>query len=1397
MTRRPGRVPSPFPSVTHFYPTVAMSKPHFLLAFCLTASGLIWAAPAVQAQANQNPGTADLASVVFAERDGLVAVEAEHFAEQTQTDVRAFYLTQAKKTPGISPDGDPSHVEGASGGAYLEILPDTRRTHADKLIAGTNFSGEPGKLAVLTYKVNFQNAGRYYVWVRAYSTGSEDNGLHVGLDGQWPESGQRMQWCQGKNTWRWESKQRTEKQHCGEPYKLYLDIAEPGQHTIHFSMREDGFEFDKWLMTKNRDFQRPEDAGPASNVHSGKLPATLTQVLPKSNTEKVSTSTQRPLTMPASMFADGKVKSFYLDQGKWLAINPDQAKTGTAERTFPFPTGVYHVTLLAVGENDGKSSYSLSIDQEAIGSHESPLATTSMDDAAKYHKTWQNIMVTEGDIVGVTANTGSVDGKEFSRARWGGVAFTPADAATQKAAIPHLKEQAKLAAKAPASSPQTSPTKAVSNQPLHQPRQSDGDGKITVGGDLKTWHKVTLDLNGPYAHEQDNAPNPFTDYRMTVTFEHSTGKQYVVPGYFAADGKAANSSAQEGTTWRAHFAPDQPGAWTYSVSFHKGDLAAIDADAASQPVAGFDAKSGTIEVAASDKSGRDLRAHGRLQYVGKNYLQFAGSKQYFLKVGADAPETLLAYADFDNTIGGNLKKAPIKTWSAHEQDWKKGDPTWKNGKGKGLIGAVNYLSGKGCNAFSFLTYNAGGDGDNVWPFIHRDDKLHYDCSKLDQWGTVFDHGTAKGMYLHFKMQETENDDHKRGTGKKGGRVNESLDGGNLGVQRKLYCRELVARFGHNLALNWNIGEENTQSTSQIKAMIDYIADVDAYDHHIVLHTYPSQQDSVYGPLLGDKSKLTGVSLQNSSLETTHAQTLKWVEASNSAGKPWVVAFDESGSAKHAQCPDLGYNGFDGHDNSGKMAYTQHKVRKQTLWGTLMAGGAGCEYYFGYQFDQNDIVCEDWRSRDQSWDYCRIAIGFFHDHQIPFWEMKNADQLVGNPKHQPGKFCFAKQGETYLVYLPEGGEHKLNLNSAKGEFTVQWFNPRAGGELANGSVARVTGGGQVSLGLPPADHKQDWLAVVRAAKADVAQDWLRWQPVATNGKPHKRHEAGMIQCDGKMYLIGGRRIQPVDVFDPQTLTWTQAAAPPIEVHHVQPVVWDHRIWLAGAMTGRYPRETAVDRVLIYDPREDSWTWGPEIPKSRRRGGAGAVIDNGSLYLVCGIQNGHWDGCVSWVDRLDLATNQWHQLADAPHVRDHFQAAVIHGKLYAAGGRKTSGSTKEVFNLTIPQVDVFDLQSQAWTTLPESSNLPAPRAGCFAFELGDELLIAGGESTAKMAHGQIHALDTNSHQWRTMSVFSQGRHGTGIGRFEDSLFTAAGAGSRGGSKELDSTEVLRLPKRHNAS
>lgn len=333
------------------------------------------------------------------------------------------------------------------------------------------------------------------------------------------------------------------------------------------------------------------------------------------------------------------------------------------------------------------------------------------------------------------------------------------------------------------------------------------------------------------------------------------------------------------------------------------------------------------------------------------------------------------------------------------------------------------------------------------------------------------------MYLHFKMQETENDDHRRGKDGKG-KVPEALDGGVLGVERKLYCRELVARFSHELALNWNLGEENTQATEHQIAMAKYIRQCDPYDHPIVVHTFPGEQDKVYRPLLKADAGFTGTSLQNSNIKDTHVQTVKWVRESAAAGVPWVVAFDESGSAAHGQAPDLGYEGFDGRDRTGKKIYTEHEVRRQTLWGTLMAGGAGVEYYFGYQFVQNDLVCEDWRSRDRSWHYCRLALDFFEQQKIPFWEMTSSDALAGNPSHSNDKYCFAKADDVYLVYLPYGGTTELDLSAASGTYSVMWYNPRVGGELKAGSVSTVSGGQAVGVGHAPTKDKEDWLCVVR-------------------------------------------------------------------------------------------------------------------------------------------------------------------------------------------------------------------------------------------------------------------------------------------------------------------------------
>jgi hypothetical protein len=564
---------------------------------------------------------------------------------------------------------------------------------------------------------------------------------------------------------------------------------------------------------------------------------------------------------------------------------------------------------------------------------------------------------------------------------------------------------------------------------------------LQVTGELKKWHRLTLTIEGPQTDETAES-NPFLNYRMEVVFENGS-KKYVVPGFYAADGNAAETSASSGNKWRANFVPDKEGSWKYSVYFSKGDNISIEPFKSDKPLV-----SAHFNIGPTDKIAPDLRAKGLLKYVGKRYLQFAETEDFFLKAGADSPENFLAYHEFDGTYDTNegeiIDDGFLHRYAPHIKDYREDDPTWKNDKGKGIIGALNYLASKGMNSVYFIPYNIdGGDGKDTWPWIDHNNRIRFDCSKLDQWEIIFSHMDKLGLMMHIILQEEEN--------------SEGLDGGELEIQRKLYYRELIARFGHHLAIVWNLGEESTNTTAQQKAFVEYIRKLDPYNHPIVLHTFPDNQKKIYTPLLGFEY-MEGASLQTLD---AHEQTLLWTRLSAAKGRPWVVCLDEIARADVGVVPD-------------SEDFWHDVPRKEFLWPSLFAGGAGVEWYFGYEYPHNDLNCEDWRSRDQMWDLTHNAIDFFHLY-LPFPQMNSADELVA----LENAHCFALLGKTYAVYLPEGGTTKLDLGQNSSRFSVKWYNPRTGGQLQDGTVREIYGPGKQPLGQPPKEKDKDWTILVRS------------------------------------------------------------------------------------------------------------------------------------------------------------------------------------------------------------------------------------------------------------------------------------------------------------------------------
>ncbi len=563
---------------------------------------------------------------------------------------------------------------------------------------------------------------------------------------------------------------------------------------------------------------------------------------------------------------------------------------------------------------------------------------------------------------------------------------------------------------------------------------------------VKIWHTLIIDFEGPQTSEQAEY-NPFTNYRLNVSFRHED-TEYIVPGYYAADGNAAETSAISGNVWRVKFTPDAVGKWTYKVSFRKGENIAISLDSKEGKSYSFDGEKGSFMVEENDEITGDFRTQGLLKYVGKYYLQFQGSKKYFIKGGTDSPENLLAYHDFDNTLQNDIH------FYAHEKDWQKGDPVWQRNRGKGLIGAINYLSDRHVNSLYFMPNTIGGDGKDVHPFSSENinykgdpsnDNLRYDVSKLAQWDIVFEHAQRKGLMLNAVLNEGEVENKNE------------LDNARLGIERKLYYRELVARLGHHNALQWNLCEEyngggatgwRPLDPALIKEWAAYLSAIDPYDHPMTVHTVDLDDfwdKSSYGPFLGNEN----FDLTSIQAKLRHFNYGKLIEEgrkrSADAGRPWVISFDESKL----------FNTFANRPDDQDIA-TQNRARREIIWPTYISGGAGHEWI------SVDWNMEDFRKLEGIWDFHWYARKFFLEN-LPFWEMEPADSLLHNETELfGGGQVFALPGKVYAVYLPcvdKIGE--LDLTDVPGDFNMQWYDTRTGKFI--GDPIKIKGGALISLG----------------------------------------------------------------------------------------------------------------------------------------------------------------------------------------------------------------------------------------------------------------------------------------------------------------------------------------------
>ncbi len=334
-----------------------------------------------------------------------------------------------------------------------------------------------------------------------------------------------------------------------------------------------------------------------------------------------------------------------------------------------------------------------------------------------------------------------------------------------------------------------------------------------------------------------------------------------------------------------------------------------------------------------------------------------------------------------------------------------------------------------------------------------------------------------------------------------------------------------------------------------------------------------------------------------------------------------------------------------------------------------------------------------------------------------------------------------------------------------------------------------------------------LAFAQGAKAPSGK-WVQKAPV-----PRAVAEILGVTVNGKLYASQGQLpgFKPAGLmyeYTPAGDAWVEKKPMPHPVHHGALAAHDGKMYLFGgfeAPRSGPPGWSPVNNAWEYNPANDSWKALAPLPGPR--GGAGAAVVNGKIYVVGGagavpnvndpaIRPRQPQRSLATVEEYDPRTDSWRSRAPLPTACNHMGCEAVNGKLYVIGGR-LSGAFIIGYPGNISLVQVYDPAADSWTT---RSPMPTARSGLNTCELNGIIYTAGGEFQNQQylaAYKAFEAYDPASDTWFQLPSMLLPRHECIMAAVGNAIHVAGGSiqsaivpGPKGVVAETDAHEAFQL-------
>ncbi len=249
-------------------------------------------------------------------------------------------------------------------------------------------------------------------------------------------------------------------------------------------------------------------------------------------------------------------------------------------------------------------------------------------------------------------------------------------------------------------------------------------------------------------------------------------------------------------------------------------------------------------------------------------------------------------------------------------------------------------------------------------------------------------------------------------------------------------------------------------------------------------------------------------------------------------------------------------------------------------------------------------------------------------------------------------------------------------------------------LPNGTIFIMQAGGGISYIFDPANLS------FRETLGDAAGNYSGF--------------TATLMKNGKVLIVGSLTSSVAEIFDPQTETFTTAAATPFsKISHTATLLPNGKVMIAGGRISTGQRQTSVH---LYDPAADSWTTVGSMAAARQFHSAVLLPDGRPVVL--GGQSSMANAITS-VEIFDPSTNTWSAAGNLLFPRfGHRTLLSLNGKLVTIGGADASSDPHDT-------TEMF-----AFKNIPVVSNPWRPtvtRAACVQCAADKQLEVIGSSFT----------------------------------------------------------------------